>query len=247
VSAGGLPEWGDESTVPSGAAGGSLAGSYPDPTIAAGAISNTEVAVGAAIETTKLSGLLTDIAGNGLAAFVDAATKVARTYYVSVDGNDLNDGSISKPFATIQAAHDEAAAEYTGDEFVSIEVGPGQFTGDVSVTRKNTLIQGAGHRAEMFVTKIVGSITVNAAGATQKNSDLVGLAGCFVAPAPSSTAPAVKVTGSTVFSFIANDCYLYTTNAAATANGLACDNTNAMRVRIIANDCIIRTEAAGPG
>ena len=246
VGAGGLPEWGDDSTTPTGAAGGSLAGSYPNPSIATGSISDAEVAAGAAIATSKLSGLLTAIAGNGLDAFVDAATKVARTYYVSVDGNDLNDGSISKPFATIQAAHDEAATEYTAGEFVAIHVGPGSFTGDVSITRKNTLIEGAGHRAEMFATKIVGSVTVNPSGATQKYNELVGLAGCFVAPASGSTAPAVKVTGSTLFSFIANDCYLYTGNAAATASALVCDNTNATRPRILVNDSIIGTDAAGP-
>lgn len=247
VGAGGLPEWGPDSTAPTGPAGGSLAGNYPNPSIAAGAISNNEINASAAIATSKLSGALTDIANNGLAAFVDAASKVAQTYYVAATGVDgPTSGGLTKPFATIQAAHDAAAAAYTSGEFVAIEVGPGNFAGDVNITRKNTLIQGAGHRAEMFATKITGSITVNPSSATDKFGDLVGIAGCFIAPSSSSTAPAVKATGSGAYSLILNDCYVYTNNSASTASAFACDATNVNRPRIVFNDCVVATEQGGP-
>lgn len=245
VGAGGLPEWGADTTTPTGPAGGSLAGTYPDPTIAAGAISNNEVAVGAAIATSKLSGLLTDVTGNGLEAFVNGSTLLAQTYYVAVDGNDLTgDGSISAPFATIQAAHDEAVSTYSAGEMVRIEVGPGTFTGGLNISRYNTLIAGVGHRAEMQATKVLGAININAATASQKYNQIIGLAGMFVQS--SSAAPAVKVTGAGLFSVIVNDCYLTTLNAAATANALACDATNASRSRITVNDSILTIQTAGP-
>lgn len=172
---------------------------------------------------------------------------VAQTYYVMVGGSDVTgDGSLAKPYATIQAALNTAAATYTGGEYVLISVGPGAFTGDVSITRKNILIQGVGSRPEDFSTKIVGSVTINPSSATNKVSDLVSITGCWIAPGGAATTPAVSITGTQLFIVTLTNCYLYTTNSSATANALACDNTNATRPRIVLSDCILATDAAGP-
>jgi hypothetical protein len=169
---------------------------------------------------------------------------VARTYYVTVGGNDITgNGSISKPYATIQKAHDAAVIAYPAGEKVVISVGAGNFaTGtQITISRFNTFIIGQGARPEAQVTKISDPVSFTCPTATDLFNEQVGIDGCFVAPSSSFTAAAIEVTGASSFSAIITNCYATTNNAGALASAIACYNANA---RIVAWNCIATVQAA---
>lgn len=92
----------------------------------------------------------------------------ARVYYVSKNGTTLDGGAtgaINSPFNNIPDALAKAEADYPGPEAVEILVAPGEYVGDVTITRPNTFLVGAGAFNSVEVSKITGKVTVHPAGA----------------------------------------------------------------------------------
>jgi hypothetical protein len=172
------------------------------------------------------------------------ATLYAKTYWVSTAGSDVaGDGSIINPFATPQKAHDVAIVDYPTD-YVSVEIGPGSYVGGLAVEKWNIVFHGAGSRPETQATKLLGLVSVNPDAATQKFNDVVGLDRLYIETSSGGDA-ALYVGGTGAFSLVVTDCYLTTSDASAPA-AVDIAPTNAIRPRVVLNDCIITVQAAGP-
>jgi len=173
------------------------------------------------------------------------ANLYAQTYWVATSGSDVTgDGSIENPFATPQKAHDVALVDYPTD-WVSVEIGPGSYTGSLIIEKWNIVFHGSGSRPETQATKILGSVTVSPDAATQKFNDVIGLDRLFVEPPSAGNAPALNVSSSGAFSLVVTDCYLTVSNATAAA-AVVIDASNAIRPRITLNDCVVTVQTAGP-
>lgn len=117
---------------------------------------------------------------------------LAQTLFVDPSGDDAhNNGSLEKPFATLQNAHDFANSQLDPNAYVYIFVAAGVYAGTTALTRPRTIVQGAGAQ---YGTVFTGSMTI-APTATVGNqfTSLFTLVDMYLQP---TTGDALTVSGS---------------------------------------------------
>jgi hypothetical protein len=166
---------------------------------------------------------------------VDPPVVIAGELFVSTNGSDATGtGSLSAPFASISAALAAASASYLAASYVRINVAPGNYTTPLSITRARTSIVGANVSADDKTTKL-GPVTVDCSSAVEKFQDTVALSSLFI---QSTTAqPALKITGTGLFTVDVSGCYVTTT--VANQNAILCDATNASKPGVYLKNCVV--------
>jgi hypothetical protein len=179
------------------------------------------------------------------------STKIARVYHVAVGGSDVTgDGSVSKPLATVGAALTLGTSEVpapsgaAGSNYFMIQIAPGDYTEDITISRVNVVLRGAGSeygRAQATVLR--GQMTINpTVSLGGKFNSRIALQNLMLHGSTADTFT-LKVTGSAAFGVDIDSCYLY---MPATGNGsvLVSDNTAASRGRINITTSTINCEDA---
>ena len=165
---------------------------------------------------------------------------LAGELFVAKNGSDVSGtGSLSKPYATIAAALTAASANYAATDFVRINVAPGEYPAATSITRHRTSVVGAGVTADDRATKI-GPVTVDCASATQKYNDVVAIGNLLIES--NEAKPALKVTGTGLFSVDVASAYITTGQAAQ--NAVLCDASHVSKVRVYLRNCVVTKQSS---
>lgn len=151
---------------------------------------------------------ITITSGSGSVTIAGRTIAFAQEYYVALNGNDMTgDGSLSKPYKSIGAAL-TAANAVTATEYVRINVAPGLYEEDVTLSRRRTFICGSGTAALNHTTRLKGTTVIDPAAAADKFNDYVGLFGMLLTEESAATAPTLSVTGTGLFTALIDDCYV---------------------------------------
>jgi hypothetical protein len=164
--------------------------------------------------TSAIEGATGSPGANGAAGATGATGPAGPTpatnnvYYVAKNGNDSTaDGSIAKPYLTIQAAINaaEAGALPSVANFATIFIGPGNYTENITMTDGYTNLVANTDNNRLFSTKIFGTISIAAAGANDLFNRIFGFQGLLVRATGANTV-LQDLTVSTEHSVVATNC-----------------------------------------
>ena len=163
----------------------------------------------------------------------------AQMLTVDPDGNNATaDGSDNKPFQTIQAAHDYAAANMPSTAYVAIKLNAGNYAGNVTLSRAKTAIVGVTDGI-IRSSWIAGSITVNMPTSSGTlSSDIFALENVIV----TSSSNAIVLAGSERYVFFARNTYVY---ASGSANALTVTNTGVGGIKVDLLNVFLQCDGSG--
>jgi hypothetical protein len=177
-------------------------------------------------------------------------TQIAQTYWVSKGGSDTTgDGSLIAPYATVQKAHDAALAAYpisgSGTAYVQINIGPGSYSGNTTITRQRTIFNGfAGPQAAVAVN-LNGAFTVNTSTSISKFIDQYTFQGIRFGQSGTAATPAFSVTGSGPCLVLAQNCYFESSSTNSAADAINLNTTSVSpKVRLLLVNCTVSCTGA---
>lgn len=155
----------------------------------------------------QLTGLLTSINSSHI------------IYVNSGSTASSQDGTINKPFKTVQGALDNASSSYTNfdNESVFISIAPGVYNENITIRRHNTYLKSNLSKYEQRGVKINGSTVISCSVAPSKYNHVVGLDGLYLSSDSSTVTASVNVLSPGAYTVYIKDCYLYTTKTNVSA------------------------------
>jgi hypothetical protein len=152
-----------------------------------------------------------------------AVGSISSSYIIHVNGGSAQtpaDGTISKPFTTVQAALDHASSSYTNfNESVMINIAPGTYSENITVRRHNIYLRSDLDRSEQRGAKILGTtnISCSATPSNGKYNHVVGFEGLFLSSDASTVTASVNILSPGSYTTYFKNCYLYTTKTGVSA------------------------------